>query len=923
MKKTIVYLSVLLLLIFATVSAWSVEIQEPKLNPPVTTLPEYPVIDGSSSTIPLHSAIRAYLTDVYLTATHTDIYSFFPGYEVIGTFGTMEHHFETLNYKRASLPESYSKTYSSLERLIPKSEEPTDVPQKDDKLLILLGQVPNSKEPADVLLSTKYSDESLQNAKERGADLVITPIAKDAFVFMVNKDNPIDSLTQDQIRDIYSGKITKWSEIAGYLTFSLIRGFSFCSDTLGKTAMLDFMGDTQLINPYPPAVAELSGMPGRALIPDHKQSAIGYNLYSIEKADVLSPKDRALLNQQKPRVDPFRFSFQSYGSTYDTSFTKFLAIDGVMPTAETIADGTYPLVIYTYSYYNKGNEKGKALTDWLLTEEGQKVIASSGHVGIFGEMPPSETINFDKDDSGARITLGKFYEEQNMHITSPIKLHDEALIKALAGEKAKDVTTVYLSEQRLDARSNVVNGLRFIVLTRAKGGEYEVINEGDVAELEKNGYGKILEDWLLTNEGEKVIQNFKDTGVFGELSLSEKIDFDKADINAQNTIRKFYQESGFKIRIHFRLEDETLIKALSDGKAKDFTTLYAVRDFKEIVLPVGMDMYWGDAYYFDENNAPAQMTSGSLFGLGSEERRRFLKEHKPHTYNELRFILLTINKGGEFEIINEWAVTEFDKNTYGKALTDWLSTAEGQKIVPNNGIHVGIFGELSISEKIDFDKYVADAKEEIEKFYKSKRMKIGIKERLQDVELFKALSDGKFKDSAVIYLTEYGTGNHALLRFIVLTKAKGGKFEVINEGSTAEYEKNGYGEAFKNWLLTKEGQRIPRNDYSGVFGELLPSEKIDFYTYIIEAGKVIKKFYKDKNLAIGVAIKVCNEAQAKELADGKAKDITILYSVPTSEIDTYNPKGLRFIVLTKTRGSEFEIINEGSAIEYKNNVLVL
>ena len=36
------------------------------------------------------------------------------------------------------------------------------------------------------------------------------------------------------------------------------------------------------------------------------------------------------------------------------------------------------------------NVKGKALTDWLLTAEGQEVVASAGYVGIFGALPPDE-----------------------------------------------------------------------------------------------------------------------------------------------------------------------------------------------------------------------------------------------------------------------------------------------------------------------------------------------------------------------------------------------------------------------------------------------------------------------------------------------------------------------------------------------------
>ena len=76
-KINIVILVTIISIFVAVSSAWSVEVQMPKMNPPVTTLPEYPIIDGSSSTVTMHSAIRAYLTDVYLRATHTDTYVYY------------------------------------------------------------------------------------------------------------------------------------------------------------------------------------------------------------------------------------------------------------------------------------------------------------------------------------------------------------------------------------------------------------------------------------------------------------------------------------------------------------------------------------------------------------------------------------------------------------------------------------------------------------------------------------------------------------------------------------------------------------------------------------------------------------------------------------------------------------------------------
>ena len=56
---------------------------------------------------------------------------------------------------------------------------------------------------------------ALEQAADAGIELEQLPIAREGFVFIVNKDNPVDMLTQQQLRDIYSGKITNWSEVGG------------------------------------------------------------------------------------------------------------------------------------------------------------------------------------------------------------------------------------------------------------------------------------------------------------------------------------------------------------------------------------------------------------------------------------------------------------------------------------------------------------------------------------------------------------------------------------------------------------------------------------------------------------------------------------------------------------------------------------
>ena len=374
-------------------------IEIPGMNPPMP-LPEYPEIDGSSSTVIMHSAIRAYLTDAYFVNEH-------------------------------------SQTYAALERIIPGGDN-----------------------PADLILAVKYYDETLEEAADRGADLVITPVAKEGFVFILHQDNPVDNLTQRQLRDIYSGRITNWKEVGGKdeEIVPYIRNW----DSGSQTAMEDFMGGRRIVGEEDNIISGMMFL--LTQLQETGSPGIGYNIYSWSMALGLS-----------------RLGL------------KTAAVDGVHADNKTLSDGSYPLMVYTYSYYNKGNEKGKALTDWLLTDEGQKIIASAGYVGIFGEFSTEEPPNFYKDENDSIEASAEFYlNKENWDPEGKLpygysfstRLKDRKQTEALTAGKGKDVTVLYITH----FTNNLGKGeySRFTVLTRERGGNFEVINEGEYI-IDENG----------------------------------------------------------------------------------------------------------------------------------------------------------------------------------------------------------------------------------------------------------------------------------------------------------------------------------------------------------------------------------------------------------------------------------------------------
>jgi phosphate transport system substrate-binding protein len=208
--------------------------------------------------------------------------------------------------------------------------------------------------PVELLLATEPSQDELRMASEAGIELTVEPICKDAFIFIVNADNPVDSLTQEQIRGIYSGKITHWSEVGG--ENEEIKAFQRTPNSGSQTAMENTVMDGIKMIPAKQAetYSAMSGMVNGVAEYQNGKSSIGYTYkYYL---DVL----------------------------YGNEDVKVLKIDDIAPDADNISASSYP---YTTNYCgvirseDKDKTAGKFL-DWMLSAEGQKVISAAGYVPV-------------------------------------------------------------------------------------------------------------------------------------------------------------------------------------------------------------------------------------------------------------------------------------------------------------------------------------------------------------------------------------------------------------------------------------------------------------------------------------------------------------------------------------------------------------
>jgi phosphate transport system substrate-binding protein len=204
--------------------------------------------------------------------------------------------------------------------------------------------------------SREMSKEEIAQAEKNGIKPVRFTVALDGIAVVVNKDNPVNSLTLAQISDMYTGKTRRWSEVGGedrpvvllsresnsgtyvYFLEQVIRG----GDPKG----------TALFSPETLLMPSSQGISSEVL---QNRNAIGYD-----------------------------------GLGYVTPAQKVIAVartsagPWVLPSVKTVLDATYPVSRPLYMY-TAGEPSGavKRYLDWVMGA-GQELVTGIGFVPLTG-----------------------------------------------------------------------------------------------------------------------------------------------------------------------------------------------------------------------------------------------------------------------------------------------------------------------------------------------------------------------------------------------------------------------------------------------------------------------------------------------------------------------------------------------------------
>lgn len=214
---------------------------------------------------------------------------------------------------------------------------------------------------ADIVFLAGLSEEQNKEAEARGIRLRLTPIGREAFVFFVNRRNPVDNLTIEQIKGVYSGRITNWREIGG--ARAKIKAYQRSSGSGSQSALMRLMGDLPVMEP-----------------PEE------------ERFDLMGGIYRAVSDFRNYKT-ALGFSFRFYlTGMLDGSEIKLLSIDGIEPTLDAIQDGSYPLAEEFFAVTVDGpddefdasprRQNAQKLIDWILSPQGQSLVAKTGYAPV-------------------------------------------------------------------------------------------------------------------------------------------------------------------------------------------------------------------------------------------------------------------------------------------------------------------------------------------------------------------------------------------------------------------------------------------------------------------------------------------------------------------------------------------------------------
>ena len=196
---------------------------------------------------------------------------------------------------------------------------------KKGKNIILIGY----------LSSVDKEDESIESKE----------IAEDGIVVVVSKENPMDSISLTQLRDTYTGKITKWNELVGDEKKELYTGKIIIPITYNNydLALLDVFEHDVINTPV--------------------KGYYGDNVVYVSTVGESKGRSKGKYN----------LGYVNSMNTDDD--LKILKLNGIRLTLDSLSSNLYPLKVPIKMYYKKEDKEGlKEFIKYVTNDDGKKIV---------------------------------------------------------------------------------------------------------------------------------------------------------------------------------------------------------------------------------------------------------------------------------------------------------------------------------------------------------------------------------------------------------------------------------------------------------------------------------------------------------------------------------------------------------------------
>ena len=180
--------------------------------------------------------------------------------------------------------------------------------------------------------------------EEKSSGLKETIIATDGIAVITNKANKVTDLTLDQVKDIYTGKITNWKEVSGE--------------------------DAPIV-----VVSREDGSGTR----DGFQEKVGFESEELIKDAQISDGSGNIKSTVEGNANAI--GYISFG--YVDEAVNAVKVDGVEINHETVANNEY-VIARPFILVNKDgiSDNAQALIDFILSDEGQSILEEKGFIRV-------------------------------------------------------------------------------------------------------------------------------------------------------------------------------------------------------------------------------------------------------------------------------------------------------------------------------------------------------------------------------------------------------------------------------------------------------------------------------------------------------------------------------------------------------------